>query len=203
MKVLIVDDSKTIRTQIKEMLPTGKFEVLEAQDGLEALDVVAQARPQLILLDFFMPRMNGWEVVQTIQNHPTLHPIPIVMMSGRREDVEKTVPELFDYFEFLGKPFSADVLIRAIKRAHVKAKQRQQVVEPEPSNSLPFVQSPVSNAPLKQSDPGSPSADALELRILKADLQSLQTQHTQLKTELDDLKRKMSQVLLILRQLKS
>jgi len=202
MKVLIVDDSKTIRTQIKQMLPTGKFEVLEAQDGLEALDVVAQARPQLILLDFFMPRMNGWEVVQTIQNHPTLHHIPIVMMSGRREDVEKTVPELFDYFEFLGKPFAADVLIRAIKRAYAKAKQRQQV-EPEPSNSLPFVQPVTSPASLSQSETRAPSTDALELRILKADFQNLQMQHTQLQTELDELKRKMSQVLLILRQLKS
>ncbi|NJN87015.1 MAG: response regulator [Leptolyngbyaceae cyanobacterium SL_7_1] len=201
MKVLIVDDSKTIRTQIKEMLPTGKFEVLEAQDGLEALDVVAQARPQLILLDFFMPRMNGWEVVQTIQNHPTLHHIPIVMMSGRREDVEKTVPELFDYFEFLGKPFAADVLIRAIKRAHAKAKQRQQVVEPEPSNSLPFRPADYNPPPIQPETPFV-TTDALEVRILKADLQALQTQHIQLKTELDDLKRKMAQVLLLLRQLK-
>jgi CheY-like chemotaxis protein len=97
-KILIVDDSKTIRMQVKDMLPKGNFEVLEAADGLEGLDVITQERPNLILLDFFMPRMNGWEVVQKLHDHPKLHVIPVVMMSGRREDVEKTVPELFTYF---------------------------------------------------------------------------------------------------------
>lgn len=201
MKVLIVDDSKTIRMQIKAMLPPGNFEVLEAQDGLEALDVVAQDRPHLILLDFFMPRMNGWEVVQTIQNHPTLHYIPIVMMSGRQEDVEKTVPELFDYFEFLGKPFAADVLIRAIKRAHAKAKQRKQFVE---QDTFPLAFARPAHA-RKEADvqPNPPSVANPELQSLKTDIQHLQTRQAQLETELDQLKQKLSQVLQFLRQLKS
>jgi two-component system response regulator len=128
-KILIVDDSKTIRTQIKEMLPKGNFEVLEAGDGVAGFDSICQHRPNLVLLDFFMPRMNGWEVVLKIQTFPKLQSIPIVMMSGRREDVEKAVPELFEYFEFLNKPFDQQLLLSAIKSATEKAKYRYQILK--------------------------------------------------------------------------
>lgn len=206
-KILIVDDSKTIRMQVKDMLPKGNFEVLEAADGLEGLDVITQERPNLILLDFFMPRMNGWEVVQKLHDHPKLHVIPVVMMSGRREDVEKTVPELFTYFEFLAKPFETEVLIRAIRSASGKAKQRLQLpqarVEPAIAAPLqekiaPSEQPARSSADLREAV--STSNEASAIATLTLQVEQLQQQNHQLTTELENLKKQMAQLVKVVRQ---
>jgi two-component system response regulator len=202
-KILIVDDSKTIRMQIKDMLPKGNFEVLEAQDGMEALDLIIQKRPNLILLDFFMPRMNGWEVVQKIQNHPKLHNIPVVMMSGRREDVEKAVPELFTYFEFLAKPFEADVLIKAIKIANGKARQRQQIPQVKLSQTPEKVNGYIpAKAPIPTSEAqtiAASQADSDDIQKLKAEVQKLTHQNAQLETKLESLRKQVHQILVFIR----
>ncbi|HEY9648378.1 MAG TPA: response regulator [Chroococcidiopsis sp.] len=195
-KILIVDDSKIIRTQIREMLPKGNFEVLEAQDGVDALDIIAADYPNLILLDFFMPRMNGWEVVQKIQAHPRWQSIPVVMMSGRREDVEKAVPELFDYFEFLGKPFGAPVLLKAIKLANSKAKQRQEALKAmlaERAKRMAATPDAYSLTVEARAYPVSTAAtaateDTTDLAALKTEIEQLRSQNNGLKVEVDSLK---------------
>ena len=65
-KILVIDDSRVIRMRVKEMLPAGKFEVLEAANGLEGLDLIRQTKPNWILLDFLLPKMSGWEVYQEV-----------------------------------------------------------------------------------------------------------------------------------------
>ena len=86
-KILVIDDSRVIRNMVRDMLPQGNFEVLEAKDGIEGLNSIRQDRPNLIMLDFLLPRMSGWEVFQQIQEQPELQKIPLVLMSGRREEV--------------------------------------------------------------------------------------------------------------------
>jgi len=199
-KILIVDDSKTIRMQVRDLLPKGNFEILEARDGVEGLDVISRELPSLVLLDFFMPRMNGWEVVQHIQSDPKLKIIPVVMMSGRREDVEKTVPELFDYFEFVGKPFEPAHLFRAIKAATAKAKERQEMKSAAPPLPAPpkveavvLDTSPPVARPIAQ-----PQTD--EWRSLKAEVQQLRIQNVKLQQEVESLKKQMMQVVTYIRQ---
>ena len=126
-KILIVDDSKAIRAQVREMLSKGNFEVAEAADGVEGLDFIRNQHPNLVLLDFFMPRMNGWEVLLRIQSLPDLQMIPIVVMTGRKIEVQEKVPELFKYFEFIEKPFDPRTLINAVRAAMAKAMSRQSV----------------------------------------------------------------------------
>jgi CheY-like chemotaxis protein len=186
-KVLIVDDSKVIRMQIQEMLPKGNFEILEAQDGVEGLELIQQMRPNLVLLDFFMPRMNGWEVVQRIQADPALTTIPVVMMSGRKEDVMATVPELFDYFEFLSKPFDGSVLLRAIKIAMAKAKTR---LTPSMAAAAPTA------APAGSPAPSSTN----ELQQLKAEMLKLQRQNALMQRELEAVKKQLAQVIAFVKQ---
>lgn len=189
-KILIVDDSKTIRMQIREMLPKGGVEVLEANDGVEGLERISQMHPNLVLLDFFMPRMNGWEVIQKIQNNPVLKSIPVVMMSGRREDVEQTVPELFDYFEFLSKPFEQPVLMQAVKAAMAKAKSRQQPAA-KPAASVQAAQPTAA---------GATSTATGEMQMLKAELQQLRQENAQLKAEFEAMKKQMNQIVTFIRQ---
>lgn len=186
-KVLIVDDSKTVRMQVREMLPKGNFEVLEAEDGLESLAIINRESPSLILIDFFMPQMNGWEVVQKLKDHPRLKTIPVVLISGRREDVEQTVPDLFSYFEFVSKPFDQPMLMQAIKGAMAKARVRQQAapkaVQPSPSESSE-----------------RPSERPTDLQTLQAEVRSLRQDNLRLQNELDSLKKQVAQITAFIRQ---
>jgi CheY-like chemotaxis protein len=194
-KILIVDDSKTVRMQVKDMLPVGRFEILEAKDGVEGLDLIRQEQPSLVLLDFFMPRMNGWEVVQKIQTQPQLHLIPVVMMSGRKEDVQEAVPELFEYFEFVSKPFEQRTLLEAIKVAMSKAKDRQQPATKPLEPKVPQA-SDLKVAASNNSSNGSSD----ELQALKSGMQKLQAENLKLQADVDLLKKQMSQILTFIRQ---
>lgn len=121
-KILVIDDSKVIRIRVREMLPTGNFEVLEAKDGLEGLSLIKKENPNLIMLDFLLPKMSGWEVFQEIQKSATLQKIPLVLMSGRKEEVTEKITEPFQYFSFVEKPFEKNQLVAAIKDAMQKSK---------------------------------------------------------------------------------
>lgn len=185
-KILIVDDSKSIRMQVRGMLPEGNFNVLEAKDGAEGLDLIRRQRPSLILLDCFMPKMNGWEVLQKMQDQPELKAIPLVVMSGRKEEVAEKVPELFEYFEFIEKPFEQKALLRAIKSATTKAKDRQKTTV----------------APVKsdKSKTESSTASTEEIWALKAEIQALNAKNANIQSELNELKKQMNRVLAFLKQ---
>lgn len=129
-KILVIDDSRIIRMRVQEMLPQGNFEVLEAKDGVEGLKLMQEQRPNLIMLDFLMPKMNGWELYQHMQADPALQAIPLLIMSGRKEEVTEKLPEPFEFFEFVEKPFDKDQLMVAIKSAVTKSRKRPAVVAP-------------------------------------------------------------------------
>ncbi len=125
-KILVIDDSKVIRMRVKDMLPTGNFEVIEAKDGLEGFNLIRTEHPNLIMLDFLLPKMSGWEVFQEIQKHQRLRSIPLVLMSGRKEEVTDKLSEPFEYFSFVEKPFDREQLVDAIRDAMVKSKRQPQ-----------------------------------------------------------------------------
>jgi CheY-like chemotaxis protein len=122
-KILVIDDSRVIRKTVRDMLPDGDFEVIEAKDGVEGINLVNQEHPSLIMLDFILPKMSGWEVFQQIQAHPELQKIPLVLMSGKKEEVTSKISEPFEYFEFIEKPFDRAILSDAIKVAMTKARK--------------------------------------------------------------------------------
>jgi two-component system response regulator len=130
-KILVIDDSRVIRARVREMLPKGNFEVIEAKDGIEGIDAIRAQKPNLIMLDFLLPRMSGYEVYQEIQAQPEFQTIPLVMMSGRREELTEKISEPFEFFEFIEKPFEQKELIGAIKGAMAKARKvRPQITAP-------------------------------------------------------------------------
>nr|WP_290227839.1 response regulator [Trichocoleus desertorum] len=153
-KILVIDDGKTIRMQVRDMLPQGSFEFLEAKDGVEGLDLIREVRPNIVLLDFFMPRMNGWEVLEQMQAQPELQSIPLVLMSGRKEEVVEKVPDLFDRFEFIEKPFGQKALIGALRAAIAKSRTPKPAAiaaKPAPTAiNTPNSAIPVLNAKLDQ-----------------------------------------------------
>ncbi len=125
-KILVIDDSRVNRARVRDMLPPGNFDVIEAKDGQEGLELIAAESPNLILLDFLIPKVTGWQVFQEIQSQPEFKKIPLIIMSGRKEDVTAKIPEPFDrhYFIFLEKPFEKKELMGGIKYAMELAKKR-------------------------------------------------------------------------------
>lgn len=174
-KILVIDDSKVIRMRVKDMLPTGNFEVLEAKDGIEGLNLIRQEHPNLIMLDFLLPKMSGWEVFQQIQTSSDLQKIPLVLMSGRKEEVTEKITEPFEYFAFVEKPFEKKELMEAIKEAMGKAKKRPAAPKPEP-------------AVITSS--GAPTAEIEELKATIAKMQS----------EIDGLKKQLNQIVSFIKQ---
>ncbi|MBD1844882.1 response regulator [Cyanobacteria bacterium FACHB-63] len=174
-KVIVIDDSAVIRNMVRDMLPKGNFEVLEAKDGLQGINLIRQERPTLIMLDFLLPRMSGWEVYQQIQDTAELQTIPLVMMSGRKEELAEKLQEPFEYFEFVQKPFDQKGLIEAIKAAMAKAKRR-----PAP-------------LPSAQAAPVATASEAAQIEALTQKVAKMQA-------EIDGLKKQMGQLLTFVKQ---
>lgn len=178
-KILVIDDSKVIRMRVREMLPPGNFEVLEAKDGIEGLNLIRQERPNLIMLDFLLPKKSGWEVFQEIQAHSDLQTIPLVLMSGRKEEVTEKITEPFEYFSFVEKPFEKKQLVDAIKEAMAKAKIRPVTAQPTGSSS--------------SATADSSSASAAEIAALNEKIAKMQA-------EIDGLKKQQSQIMAFIKQ---
>ncbi len=111
---------------VKDMLPAENFQVLEAKDGVQGLEMVQKEKPWMIMLDFLLPRMSGFEVYEHIQQNPEINRIPIILMSGRKEEVTSKIPEPFEdnYLVFIEKPFEQRELLLAIKKAMTLAQRR-------------------------------------------------------------------------------
>lgn len=172
-KILVIDDSSVIRSMVRDMLPKGNFEVLEAKDGVQGLNLIRQERPNLIMLDFLLPRMSGWEVYQQIQTQQELQSIPLVLMSGRKEEVTEKLQEPFEFFEFVQKPFDQKELIEAIKMAMAKAKRR----------------------PIAAATTAAPAAAGAG-----GDVQALNEKIAKMQAEIDMLKKQVGQILAFIKQ---
>ncbi len=180
-KILVIDDSRVIRMRVKDMLPSGNIEVLEAKDGLEGLNLIRSENPNLIMLDFLLPKMSGWDVYQEIQKQPELRLIPLVLMSGRKEEVTEKLPEPFEYFAFVEKPFDKKQLMGAVQDAMRKAK-----LQPQPAKQ---------EASVEDTKVSSTDTSALE-----GEIKALKEQVGKMQTEIDGLKKQLTKVLTFIKQ---
>ncbi|ABD03007.1 MULTISPECIES: response regulator [unclassified Synechococcus] len=127
--VLVIDDSIMIRKMVASIL-ADQFQVVEAKDGLTGLEAAKKHHPDLILLDFVMPKMDGYDTLQAIRREDSLKNTPIIMMSGLKEQVTARIPEPFVDFDFIEKPFEADALLALIQ----KVLQVAPAAAPEPGS---------------------------------------------------------------------
>lgn len=118
--ILVVDDNATIRNLVSTILGGHNMEVAAAADGDEALAYIESRRPDLVLLDLSMPRVDGLEVLQHIRAHPTLHDLCVVMLtavasSPRFREVHAHQPN-----GFLEKPFRINDLVNQVNQSLLK-----------------------------------------------------------------------------------
>jgi len=113
--VLVVDDEAQIRTSLHGILAEEGLHVLEAADGRQALDVIKRERPELVILDIWMPEMDGLELLAQLQRQS--EPPEVVMISGHGNIETAVKATKLGAFDFIEKPFSLDGLLRVVSRA--------------------------------------------------------------------------------------
>ena len=116
MKVLIAEDNPVNRELLRELLEARGYGVDEACDGVEAWEMLKRARPDILLLDLGMPKLDGYSVVQKIRKHPTLGDLPVMAVTAyaMRGDREKVLDSGFD--GYLSKPIDAASLEQELER---------------------------------------------------------------------------------------
>jgi len=121
-KILIVDDDPDMRLAIGSVLRSRSYQVVEARDGEEALRKLKEEKPDLMLLDLLMPRMDGFGVVKTLKNTQESYcNIPILIISSIREEAshrryELEVGHKLDVDEYIEKPIEPFVLLQRVEK---------------------------------------------------------------------------------------
>jgi chemosensory pili system protein ChpA (sensor histidine kinase/response regulator) len=113
--VLVVDDSITVRRVTQRLLKREGFRVALANDGLHALEVLAQEKPDVVLSDIEMPRMDGFDLLRNIRNDANLRDLPVIMITSRIAEKHREHAMELGVDHYLGKPYSEDELLALIR----------------------------------------------------------------------------------------
>ena len=115
-KVLVIDDSNTIRRSAEIFLRQGGYEVVRAEDGFEALSKVSDHDPQLIFCDILMPRLDGYQTCAIIKRNPRFTHVPVIMLSSKDGLFDKARGRMVGSEDYLTKPFTKEQLLRAVEQ---------------------------------------------------------------------------------------
>lgn len=129
LKVMVIDDSRTIRRTAQLLLGEAGCEVITASDGFDALCKIVDHRPQIIFVDVLMPRLDGYQTCAVIKHNSDFKDTPVILLSSRDGLFDKARGRVVGSDQFLTKPFSKEELLDAI-RAHVPAF----VEQPQPAS---------------------------------------------------------------------
>jgi twitching motility two-component system response regulator PilG len=116
LKVLVIDDSKTIRRTAETLLAREGCEVFTAVDGFDALSKVADHRPDIIFVDIMMPRLDGYQACSLIKRSKAFRTIPVIMLSSKDGLFDRARGRIVGSEHYLTKPFTRDELLSAIEQ---------------------------------------------------------------------------------------
>lgn len=114
-RVLIVDDEPDVVESVKFSLELENIECLEAYDGEEALSKAKNEKPDLIILDIMLPKINGYKVSRLLKFDEAYKNIPIIMLTARAQEKDIKLGEETGADKYITKPFDMDMLINAVK----------------------------------------------------------------------------------------
>lgn len=113
-RVLVIDDSPTILRVVQLVLSKADYEVITAPDGEQGIAMARAAPPDVILLDFVMPRMNGYQVCRTLAETSDLRDVPVILMSAKGDQVGERFVRVLGIVDYITKPFSPDALLAVV-----------------------------------------------------------------------------------------
>ena len=124
LKILVVDDESRMRKLVKDFLIKKNFEVLEAENGADAIDVFfADKDIALVILDVMMPKMDGWQVCREIRQYSK---VPIIMLTARADERDELLGFELGVDEYISKPFSPKILVARVeailRRTNIKSR---------------------------------------------------------------------------------
>lgn len=115
-RVMVIDDSKTIRRTAETLLRKEGCEVVTANDGFEALGKIAEIQPQVIFVDIMMPRLDGYQTCALIKSNQLFKSTPVIMLSSRDGLFDKARGRIVGSEQYLTKPFTRDELLGVVRR---------------------------------------------------------------------------------------
>ena len=121
IKVLVIDDSNTIRRSAELFLRQAGYDVILAEDGFDALAKISDYQPQIIFVDIMMPRLDGYQTCALIKQNPHLKSTPVIMLSSKDGLFDRARGRIVGSEYYLTKPFPKDELLSAIE-THVGAR---------------------------------------------------------------------------------
>ena len=116
VKVLVIDDSNTIRRSAEIFLAQGGHEVVLAEDGFDALAKVSDHTPALIFCDILMPRLDGYQTCAIIKRNPRFSGVPVIMLSSKDGLFDKARGRMVGSHDYLTKPFTKDQLLQTVQQ---------------------------------------------------------------------------------------
>lgn len=126
VKVMVIDDSNTIRRSAEIFLLQAGCEVILAEDGFDALAKIADHQPDVIFVDIMMPRLDGYQTCALIKKNSRYRNTPVIMLSSKDGLFDRARGRLVGSDEYLTKPFTKETLLAAVRRH-----QQRQVMQGE------------------------------------------------------------------------
>jgi len=114
--VLLADDEVNLRTLVRTTLDDPAYRILEAADGVAALELACKEIPDLVVLDWMMPGMSGVEVASALRQDPATAHIPIIMLTARGQEKDKEQERVLHLAAYLVKPFSPLELLEKVQK---------------------------------------------------------------------------------------
>jgi twitching motility two-component system response regulator PilG len=115
-RVLVIDDSNTIRRSAEIFLRQGGHEVVLAEDGFDALGKVSDHVPDLIFCDILMPRLDDYQTCAIIKRNPRFSHVPVIMLSSKDGLFDKARGRMVGSQDYLTKPFTKEQLLKAVEQ---------------------------------------------------------------------------------------
>lgn len=122
LKIMLIDDSRTIRRSAETMLSKEGCEVITANDGFAALSLIHKHAPDLIFVDIMMPRLDGYQTCAIIKNNPRFKDVPVVMLTSKDGLFDKARGRIVGSDHYLTKPFTRDELLAAVRQQRERMK---------------------------------------------------------------------------------
>lgn len=134
LKILVVDDESRMRKLVRDFLVKKDFEVLEAEDGEQAIDIFFERKDiSLVILDVMMPKMDGWQVCREIRQYSK---VPIIMLTARGDERDELLGFELGVDEYISKPFSPKILVARVEAILRRTGQTGQAISLEAGGIL-------------------------------------------------------------------
>ncbi len=163
-KILNIDDSPTVQRLIEMILTSQGYQVVLASDGEEGIQKAKSERPALILVDFVMPKMNGYQVCKTLKDDPEFRDTPIILVTSKGDKVGSKFVDVLGITEYFTKPFQPEELLAKIRE--VLDKRAQEAAAAKAAAAPRARPAPAAApAPARTAGAAPPSREGFEAQI--------------------------------------